>query len=352
VTTPTSKADFAAAEKSLIRMDVETYYDVQEVRIQVDHRVRNYAEERALAACAGEAEIVRLRNLGDKNVAYKKEIRERKTKEDHPDFKKFGEAFAKALTELEDEHHHKKVNNLMASQEKIIVTRVSRLVAKHPLWSTWLANVRGIGPCIAGGLLSWIDIHKAIYVGNLWKYAGLAVTVDRMECPECNEVYTDVPNVEARIAKGMPKEPPRCEKDGTFLRIFGHSNRREKGKMLGYNPRVKTLCWKAGESFVKQDPKRSGYRRLYEQFRTKIEDKIAANNGFCHKEHKNDKGNPIGCFSAHKYAMAKRAAVKIFMSHVYLKWRGLLGLPVHDPYAFKMLGHTSEEMIQPFEDPK
>lgn len=42
---------------------------------------------------------------------------------------------------------------------------------------SWLRGNKGIGPVIAAGLLAHIDIHKAKTFGHIWRYAGLDPTV-------------------------------------------------------------------------------------------------------------------------------------------------------------------------------
>jgi hypothetical protein len=46
-------------------------------------------------------------------------------------------------------------------------------VAGHKM-GQWLAEVYGIGPVLAAGLLAHIDIQKAPTVGHIWQYCGLA----------------------------------------------------------------------------------------------------------------------------------------------------------------------------------
>lgn len=352
-------------ERARLRMEVETFYDIQDLRIVEDNRLQNYSELVALAELIGWAEVKRLRSLGDKNVEFKKQVRERKLeKHAHPQHQQYVLNLAAAMKELEDDEHHKKVTDLFVAQEKIIVKTVTGIVKEHPLWTEWLSKVTGIGPIIAGGLLAWVDITRCTYVGNLWKYAGLAVTIDRYECPVCHSIYKadEIPDIEERVLQGSEKGPAHCKKEDCpgKLAPFGRADRREKGKVVGYNPRLKTLMWKASQSFVKMNPERSGYRRLYEKFRLQIDEKTK--NG-CHTIHLDSNKKPLfgldennqpkkGCYDAHRFAMATRATVKIFASHVYWVWRGLHGLPRHEPYAFGFLGHAKEHFIEPIYDDK
>lgn len=69
----------------------------------------------------------------------------------------------------------------------------------------WALSQVGVGPVITGGLLAHIDIAKAPTVGHIWRFAGLDPT-----------------------------------------QTWG------KGEKRPYNAKLKVLCWKIGDSFVKQ----------------------------------------------------------------------------------------------------
>ena len=66
----------------------------------------------------------------------------------------------------------------------------------------WCLSICGIGPVITAGLLAHIDIEKANTAGKIWRFAGLDPT-----------------------------------------------SKWNKGEKRPWNPSLKTLCWKAGESF-------------------------------------------------------------------------------------------------------
>jgi len=364
-------AEVAHEVKRRLRLIVETYYQVQDVRMRTDQRIQEYAEEAALAAVVGEMQVVALRNAGDHNKSYKKAIKDLKTGVG-PEQMKFIEGYDVAVKGLESEKRHRKVNDLMREQETLLKTQAMNEIGDHPLWKEWLCKVRGIGPCLAGGIISWINIHKCPHASNLISYAGMGVVIEKYICLKCNLILdgNQIPSLEDRMKQGQPHEAARCPKCQNFFQVMGHGARREKKKVLGYNPNVKTLCWKIGESFVKQPAEKSGYRKIYDKFRTQIEARIAANNGFCGKVHyaskgkgghgeegdgeggteEGKKGKVIPCFDAHVFAMSKRATVKIFLSHIYKVWRGIEKLPVSTPFSFGMLGHDVSSMIEPIVD--
>jgi hypothetical protein len=95
--------------------------------------------------------------------------------------------------------------------ETQIQRALDRYSASHPV-GEWLRAQVGIGPVIAAGLLAHIDISKAPTVGHVWRFAGLDPTVK-----------------------------------------WG------KGQKRPWNAALKVICWKAGESFVKQKSREGCY---------------------------------------------------------------------------------------------
>jgi hypothetical protein len=177
-----------------------------------------------------------------------------------------------------------------------------------PPESKWAYNQVGIGPIIAAGLAAHIDIEKAQTISALWKFAGQAPGFDR----------------------------------------------KKKGVKLPYNARLKTLCWKLGESFVKVCGKDDAfYGKLYIDFKAEEVRRneaglyaAAAKHELATKKFKKeDSVTKMRLLSGklsdgHLHSRAKRRAVKIFLSHYWVKGREARGLPVSDPYVGPILGHT------------
>jgi len=176
----------------------------------------------------------------------------------------------------------------------------------------WLLNNKGIGAVLSAGLLAHIDINIAKTAGDIWNYAGLN------------------PNIKW-----------------------------EKGKKRPYNARLKTLCWKIGESFVKVSGNKDAYYgQLYAE-RKLME--IDRNEKGHYKDHakKQLKEKKYGkttdaykCYiqgklpPAHVHAIAKRWVVKLFLSHFHSIWYELEhGVKAPTPYAIAHLGHA--HLIEP-----
>ena len=201
------------------------------------------------------------------------------------------------------------LDSWMHAGETVIKNKLDQWVRSEdsPPEAKWAYEQIGIGPVIASGLSAYIDVARAPYPSSLWKFAGLAPGFDR----------------------------------------------KQKGVKLPYNSRLKVLCWKASESFVKVSGKEGAiYGQLYGQFKAKeIEKNEAglyrevAQRELESKSFKTDTVTKKSLLSGklsdgHLHARAKRKTVKIFLSHYWQKGREAKGLPVSGPYAGDILGHS------------
>lgn len=173
----------------------------------------------------------------------------------------------------------------------------------------WAYEQWGIGPVLAAGLAAHIDVAKAKTPSAVWRYAGQDPTADRPV----------------------------------------------KGKKLPYNRRLKLVCFKIGESFVKVSGKPDSlYGKLYAEFKAaeirKNESglyKEAAAKELRTKDFKRDTVTKARLLEGklsdgHLHAKAKRKAVKIFLSHYWVKGREARNLEVREPYAIRVLGHDGK----------
>jgi hypothetical protein len=170
----------------------------------------------------------------------------------------------------------------------------------------WCRSHVGIGPVITAGMLAHIDIRKAPTAGHIYSFAGLDPTV-----------------------------------------------KWEKGEKRPWNARLKVLCWKLGDSFVKfHNREDCFYGKLYAERKVlevernqsgalkdqaaktlvekKIKDKAT--------REKYESGQlPDGRIDLR----ARRYAVKIFLSHLHhVLYLAELGTPPPVPYAFTKGGHA------------
>ena len=171
---------------------------------------------------------------------------------------------------------------------------LEKLLDDFPIYTEFLKDIRGVGPAMAGIIISEIDITKAEYPSSIHKYAGL-----------------DVVKGEGRSHKKHHLE------ESTYIDKEG----KEQKKMgITFNPFLKTkLIGVLGTSFLRSA---SEYREHYDNYKNRLE------NAPAHKE--KTKG--------HRHNMAVRYMVKRFLIDLYVNWRTLEGLPVAKEYSEAKLG--------------
>jgi hypothetical protein len=163
----------------------------------------------------------------------------------------------------------------------------------HPV-GDWLRSVKGIGPVISAGLLAHIDIKQAPTVGHIWNFAGLSPDI-----------------------------------------------KWEKGKKRPWNARLKVLCWKAGESFVKVSGQDDAYYGKVYADRKALEISRNEEGKFADQAKAKLEKFKIGLPPAHIHARATRYAVKLFLSHLHETWYRIeYGEAPPNPYPIAILGHA------------
>lgn len=232
------------------------------------------------------------------------------------------------LTEEEAELLNAHLSGELKDIEKNIEKDIASALKGMPIYRQWFQKVNGIGPVIAGGMIGEIsNISRFDHMSNLWSWSGFGIH-------------------------------------------NGKADRLTKGQKANWNPNMKVLGWKAGQSFIKV----GGYFRLqYDQFKreeiaknvgwsTPVTDlaglKVKIEGEFVNVTKDNLQmirkktgimaGGTLIAYrtDGHVNSRATRRTVKLFLGLTWMKWRELEGLPVHAPYAGGMMGH---EIITPAE---
>jgi hypothetical protein len=186
----------------------------------------------------------------------------------------------------------------LEAQEKSHFRRLGNILKGYPIYNEFLLGVTGVGPAMAGVMLSEIDITKAEYPSSLHKYAGLDVASD---------------------GQGRSRKKEHLE-DSEYVDAEGEVKVK---KGITFNPFLKTkLVGVLGSSFIKQSPDKCVYRKIYDDYKHRLEHMDA------HKE--KSKG--------HRHNMAVRYMVKMFLVDLYNAWRRIEGLPVAPTYSEAKLG--------------
>jgi len=180
--------------------------------------------------------------------------------------------------------------------------------ASGPIWD-WLTSIRGLGSdYLPAQLIAQIDdISKFATVSKLGRFCGVAV-------------------IDGRAEYGTP-----------------NYNRRLKSLLLGPS--------QIGDQFVRQHA--MPYREIYDDDKERLYrlhpvplcrkckiECVRDSVWRCPGCGATNKGCKLQYTPGHIDSMARRKMVKMFLQHLWVRWRTLEGLPTGEPYAQAILGHT------------
>ena len=275
----------------VLRILAEALYDHQDVRKRSKNRVRCLIRQKLL-------------NLGF--IAEEKIEDDEKSQGDKYNDKQLAKLMDEALKsgKLTVEDHEFITTSLTLAEreteiEKDYEKKLKPLVENEEIWIEWLKYVKGISTRNTTRLLKWYGYCERFpTVSKLWAYSGLKV-------------------VEGKCVK------------------------REKGKELGYNLKIKTdMVGILGDNLIKAS---AGYKQIYDNDKERILLRGCCDNPKC-------VGKP-----GHAHRMAIRKMVKIFLQHYWQKCRMIKGLEVSEPWIMgvkKDNGGTHQTYIGPIYDKK
>lgn len=139
-----------------------------------------------------------------------------------------------------------------------------------------MVEIKGVGFMLAAQIVAMIDIHRADTVSALWRYSGYGV-------------------------------------------VDGQRERHVRGEKSHYNTRLKTILYNLAESFLRSN---SPYRKVYDDARAYYD------------------ANRPDWTKMHKHIASMRKMIKVFLAHLWERWRIMEGLPIRDLYVIERLGHT------------
>jgi len=230
------------------------------------------------------------------------------------------------LTKKEAKALHMWNDDMLKRMEITIKKDMEYIISDVPIYDEFFKKIKGIGPCLAGSLYSGInDIQRFATVSKLWKYCGQDV-------------------------------------------VNGEAPRRKRGQKITWNPFLRMTMHKVTDSFIKQNPEKSQYRRLYDEAKEYYQAKFpqweicwACKNkmkstttgmvctkckkrqaGIPHPKRKTKAGKPIFIYTkGHLHNMAKRKVGKIFLQHLFVKWWRLeTGKAPSKPWILEHGGHV------------
>lgn len=316
-------------QRQQIRAMVRGAYDVQKLRIQMGLRIVGNFKAK-LGQKPGERET-ELSGEAKKLLA---ELRQAHTK--------ISDAMPRDVKPAEFEG-----DELISTYTELILVdqyiRLEQAERKHfkqleivlgevRIYTEFLRDVNGIGPAMAGVIVSEFDIYKARYVSSLWAYAGLDVGPDgrgrsRRKEHLVERTYIDKEGIEKRRV-GITFNPFLKTK---LIGVLGSSFLRATRWVACTDAEAAEMP----EPLVRGEP--SAYERIradckYSRFYYEHKHRLESHAKFGVTHDKEKIGDSI-VRPKWRHDKAVRIMVKEFLRDLYNVWRALEGLEVAPPYS-------------------
>lgn len=238
----------------------------------------------------------------------------------------------------------------------------------------WLLEIKGIGPTIAAGLLAYLDTNGGRhYATHFLSYAGindnnrpwLGAEKSRLIVNEVLDGRKTITDDDLILLSAKTKwKYKTLDEACTTRNADGSIKSRSKEKLIRqiskipYNASLKTLCFKIGESFVKNGNRGSLYGQLIQE-RKAYETEKNLNGDYADQAAKalseKNYGKDTDAYKwysegklppAHINRRAIRWGVKLFLCHVFEEMYRVQNDKVPEPfYVFSHLGH--QDYINP-----
>ncbi len=220
----------------------------------------------------------------------------------------------------EDYANFQAVADNARQQEKEIEKMLLKTLRRFPIYTEWLAKVKGVGTISAGWIVAEYDIHEATTVSKLWQYTGLN--------------------------PGEVRGKKRVENnDGTYSYVetdkMVRGDKMTPGFVAPFNKRLRVaLLGVMADGFIKsQNHYALEHYYPYKERLANSENQV--------KEIK--KGGVTveipwnEATKGHRNQAAKRYMLKMFLKDLYVVWRELECLYVRPPYQEEYLGHKHKQ---------
>lgn len=294
-----------------------------------------------------------------------------------------------------DEHDKsfmEKTSTGLKALERETLKEVTLHLKRHPI-SAWLLDQKGIGPTMAGVIVSEVDIHKAPTVSSLWKYSGLAVDTTTGKADghrrgqrsrfnpflktkmlkvlgdsfiKCNSPWrkfyddykhrktsTMVPVCMACDGTGISKWEDDAAGDDENRDVEASRSIRENRDAEASHERTDDRRSKASrENEETRGPKASrGEREIQDALASRADTETRTSGASRQKPCQNCSGTggpaPWGKSDMHRHQAAVRYMIKMLLMQLWERWRTLEGLEVRAPYANEYLGREHHEQASP-----
>jgi hypothetical protein len=231
----------------------------------------------------------------------------------------------------------------------------------HGMWP-WFKAVHGIGPVLSAGLIAHLGGRPVPpTVGHWWRYAGLDPSQQWLKADELAKRWAEAEgDIDQRIrtlSAIVGRDPATVIRDATVDFRTGETKELTRAGALKslaripFNRPLKTLAWKCTDQWVKLGANENAYYAVYYRNRKAQEVARNARGDRAELARKTLEAKPTHAQRA-IYAdgllpdgrldlMARRATVKLFLSHLHELWYRLEndGRLPPKPFSISMQGH-------------
>jgi len=248
----------------------------------------------------------------------------------------------------------------LTRQDRTVENQIKRALdawsLAHPV-GEWARAQVGVGPVIAAGLLAHIDIKKAPTVGHIWSFAGLNPTVEWLGREGARKLIAGLFGAKAKL----PADARQLVEKAIGHRLtikpdekISRDTLTKSAARCPWNPGLKVLCWKLGESFMKQSGREDCYYGAIYTERKALE--IARNEAGVYADQARHTLATVnigkGTEAYEHYSKgrlpparillrAERYAVKMFLAHLHDVWyRHEFKRSPPRPYVIEYMDHA------------
>lgn len=382
-------------DSNVIRSMVRGIYALQQLRIQMGNRITvNFKAKLGLTQdgmSEAELEAAQKTVLDRLRISYNRitdGIVEEGDAGKLPSVKKFvGDEVISSYAELVLVKQY--MGMLLNEEEQFKLLK--KVLTGIPIYDQFLEPIKGVGPALAGIIISEIDISRSKYASSIWKYAGLdVITVGKYTDEEGKEHKVHPSEIDKHFEL-MGDEAPMLYKNKypVVMATEGRSRKEQslvtrtytnrEGKeaerrSITYNPFLKTkmigvlgtALLRGVTTLVNGEKMGSAKRQKLAKelgYSTKTDvadgeeggfDDFLRNKGYTVVRECNEYAQAYYDYrnrlnnmrvhdeksESHKHAMSIRFMVKRFLAKLYSVWRPLEGLYAYPEYAEGVLGYT------------
>jgi hypothetical protein len=201
--------------------------------------------------------------------------------------------------------------------------KIERVLKDFPIWSEWLVNVPGIGPAIAGQLIS-LYYFKSVPI-----CPDCGADLVEFECPICKTKSKGQGLLKYRIElRDYPTISSWWHYMGRHV-SDGKMPKRKSGVQSDWSSPGRTLGHHIKESFNKM-PSTHCYK------------------AFAEKRKRYREGTHPDATKGHRHNMAWNESIKLFLSHFWQVAHILDGQEMTKPWCVQHGGHDESSQIPPY----